>query len=327
MGLPNTIKHLGGAVTKLLLLQTLCVDSKKCKLERIDNGINRLINLRHLDLGMQYIAQIAGIGSLEGLQGSVEFHAKRGKEGHAMKELEKLNSLREELCIKGLEGVKTRQEAESAGLRNKKHVKSLDLVWKHRIMEEAKSSALSDLDVLEGLQPHSNIENLCIESYVGTKSPSWLEVNGAHLVKNLRCLRLWNCWKLKSLPLVCRLPELVLLEMIGLRSITRIDHVFCGTGAFRFLEKMVLKDMTTLVSWDNREDSNGQTAVLFPRLKEVKIIRCPSLYSLSGLLYCRYSLEYLRVEQCRIVKENFNRSRFRNLKKLEIQGCPRLRFV
>jgi hypothetical protein len=179
LGLPSTIGCLSDDVTKLLPLQTLSVifSRDNCGLPR---DMSRLINLLHLDLGKEeYIAQIAGIGSMRMLQDSVEFHVRRRKQGHNMKELEGLNSLRRKLTIKCLDKVRSRDQAKSARLGAKVHLKTLELEWGQRSDSAARGSAQSDLEVLEGLRPHPNLEDLKIQNYVGTKSPYWLELEDA----------------------------------------------------------------------------------------------------------------------------------------------------
>jgi hypothetical protein len=105
------------------------------------------------------------------LQGSVEFDASNRKKGHAMRELEELNSLRGTLAIKGLEAVESKQEADIAHLENKGVLKALKLEWGHRSEQQAKSSAVpgSDSIVLAGLRPHPNLQELHITDPQGTR--------------------------------------------------------------------------------------------------------------------------------------------------------------
>jgi len=166
---------LSNDVTKLLPLQTLSVIFSSDDV-RLPKDMRRLINLRHLDMGKEeyiaLIAQIAGIGSMRMLQDSVEFHARRTEQGHDMRELGGLNSLRRKLTIKCLDKVESRKEAESACLGAKVHLKTLELEWGQRSDSAARGSAQSDLEVLQGLRPHPNLEDLKIQNYVGINSPS-----------------------------------------------------------------------------------------------------------------------------------------------------------
>lgn len=250
----------------------------------LPKDMRRLINLRHLDMGKEeyiaLIAQIAGIGSMRMLQDSVEFHARRTEQGHDMRELEGLNSLRRKLTIKCLDKVESRKEAEEARLGDKVHLKTLELEWGQRSDGAARRSAQSDREVLKGLRPHPNLEDLKIQNYVGINSPSWLIS-----VEKLRCLQLIKCPKLDKLSL----------------------------GAFPSLRTMVLTDMAELVAWEGtggNSDGSGSAPVLFPNLRKVEIVGCPKLRSVVGLLCCRRSLTDLHVEKCPAVKGKFRRSEF-----------------
>ncbi|OEL25794.1 hypothetical protein BAE44_0013187 [Dichanthelium oligosanthes] len=104
--------------------------------------------------------------------------------------------------------------------------------------------------------------------------------------------------------------------------------MFCSSGAFRALEKIVLNDMPMLLAWDAAEPATGgnSTPILFPQLRKVEIVDCPKLSSLSGLLCCRTSLSVLCVKRCPQVTATFSRSRFPSLVKPDIQECPKLQF-
>ncbi|KAL6885590.1 hypothetical protein ACP4OV_010369 [Aristida adscensionis] len=162
-------------------------------------GITKLLLLRYLDAPMGCIAQIASIGSLEMLQGSVEFHAGSKVKGHDMGQLGKLNSLRGVLSIKGLERVQSKQEALSARLEDKEYLTVLKLEWSSRNLQEAKRSVAIDSDVLEGLRPHQDLQSLHIEGYLGKTLPGWL-ADCCMVHMNLRSLHLSNCNQLLALP-------------------------------------------------------------------------------------------------------------------------------
>lgn len=331
LGLPSSTTRLGSHVTKLLLLQTLSIArknmsaSKNCKLDKFPDDMSSLIHLKHLDMDTEYIAQIAGIGAFKELQCSVEFQAGRTEEGHGMKELQGLNSLRGTLSIKGLETVKGREEAEEAALKEKQHVRVLMLEWNQRRPQPAETSAAGSVpDVLEGLQPHSNLEKLHIRRYVGTTAPAWLA--DATVMQNLRSLYLRNCRNLQALPPVGGLPRLKLLSIKELNSVERIDPAFYARGSFQLLEKMELDDMPRLIAWDALSGDAIHTPILFPMLREVVIVDCPKLVILAGLLHCRTSLTCLRVQRCPEVNENFPRSSFPSLTERELHKCSGLRF-
>lgn len=294
LGLPSTMRNLCDEVTGLLFLQTFCLDGKKqntCRLQRFPKHMNRLVNMRHLDIDMECIANISGIGRMAKLQGPIEFKAIRAseKEGHAMSELEGMDSLRGTLSIKGLDDVPSKEEAMKARLENKSAVKLLKLEWGPPDPRRVNGGpADSDADaVLEGLQPHRDLQELRITRYPGATSPSWLGVK----MEKLTSLYLRNCRKLNALPVLGELPCLELLDVKELSCVERIDGGFCGAGTFPKLKKVVLDDMPALLSWGD------MPKLAFPLLTEVSIVDCPRLSSLSGLERCAGPLD-LRVKGC-----------------------------
>lgn len=294
LGLPSTMRNLCDEVTGLLFLQTFCLDGKKqntCRLQKFPKHMNRLVNMRHLDIDMECIANISGIGRMAKLQGPIEFKAIRAseKEGHAMSELEGMDSLRGTLSIKGLDDVPSKEEAMKARLENKSAVKLLKLEWGPPDPRRVNGGpADSDADaVLEGLQPHRDLQELRITRYPGATSPSWLGVK----MEKLTSLYLRNCRKLNALPVLGELPCLELLDVKELSCVERIDGGFCGAGTFPKLKKVVLDDMPALLSWGD------MPKLAFPLLTEVSIVDCPRLSSLSGLERCAGPLD-LRVKGC-----------------------------
>ncbi|CAN6272711.1 unnamed protein product [Urochloa humidicola] len=293
LGLPNTIQNLGACFPMFLLLQTLYLKA---------------------------IARMGGIGRLDKLKGSVEFDA-----NNDLSELERLNSLRRLLSIKGLQVVESTQEASRAQLHRKQDLKILKLEWEQR--NQNPEDGRADLDVLQGLQPHSNLEKLHITGYLGMASPNWL--SDPSVLWNLRSLYLRSCRRLQALPLVGTLPHLELLYISDLCSVERIDHTFCSSGRFESLKKMVVDNMAELVSWDAEPNGDGiYTPILFPQLREVVIINCPKLSFVLGLLCCRNSLTHLSIERCPAVNATFRRSSFPSLVRSEDirASCPGLQF-
>lgn len=282
LGLPKTIKQLSAAVTKLLHLQTLRV-VEECTIDDFpSDGMNRLVNLRHLDVDTSNIAAIGGIGKLGKLQGSVEFCAAMGQ-GHGMEELAGMNSLQGTLSIKGLHVVANKEEAQKAQLQRKEFVKALKFEWEATLED----TSVSHEQVLEGLQPHCNIEEMHIRRYQGTSSPSWLECS---LLVKLRYICLTNCWNWTVLPQLAQLPRLKVVHIKELSSISRIDDRFYGSRVFQSLEKIVLDDMQNLVEW-----TAESTDVIFPVLQEIIIINCPKLEKLPQV---PSSVKTMTIKKC-----------------------------
>lgn len=302
LGLPNSVGSLPDEVTKLLHLQTLSV-GKDCKLDDDHgfpaDGMRSLINLRHLDMDMKYIGMIRGIGRLGKLQGSVEFCADRGK-GHGMEELAGIDSLHGTLTVKGLQVVASKEEAQKAQLGKKESLKVLKLEWEPpKLGQRDCSTSSSQEEVLEGLEPHPKIEELHIQRYQGTSSPSWLGSSG--LLTSLSHLYLINCRNWLMLPCLSGLPELRVLHIKEMYSVARIDHRLYGGGggALRLLEKLVLDDLPILVEW-----SAEATDEAFPRLEEILILNCPKLVKLPRVPSTVRKMRIENVKNMRIEKDS-----------------------
>ena len=90
--------------------------------------------------------------------------------GHHIGELKGLN-LRGELSIQALDNVKNLRDAKCANLIGKRKLQSLSLSWR----EDKKGNLPENAEeVLSGLQPHSNLKELNISSYQGSKFPDWM---------------------------------------------------------------------------------------------------------------------------------------------------------
>ncbi|KAF2318419.1 hypothetical protein GH714_007095 [Hevea brasiliensis] len=149
---------------------------------------------------------------------------------------------------------------------DKKYLDTLLLEWKYNI---TRADSL-DRAVLDGLQPHRNLKKLSVMGYAGTTFPSWI---GDSLFHNLEFLRLENCKKCASLPLLGLLPSLKELVVKGMSSIKRIDHEFCGESylnTFPTLETLRFMNMPEWEDWNT-------SGLEFPCLQELAIEDCPKL--------------------------------------------------
>ncbi|WVZ67626.1 hypothetical protein U9M48_016678 [Paspalum notatum var. saurae] len=269
IALPGTIKLLPESVSTLLHLQTLDIP-KKCQLDRFPEGMHQLVNLRHLGLDLKYISMIRGIGSLVKLQGSIEFHVKE-EDRQTLVELKDMRDLHGLLHIKNLENVQFKEEACNAQLFNKRYLKILKLEWN----TASAFGPIMDAEVLESLQPNTNLEELHIKRYKGESSPSWLEVK---VLSQLKSLYLTNCRKWKLLPPLGQLPFLRVLHLKEMCSVTEIGLKFYGGGTFPSLKDLEFDDMPNLISWTGE---NG--GLFFPRLQKLKILNCPKLIEMPLL--------------------------------------------
>nr|CAD1838989.1 unnamed protein product [Ananas comosus var. bracteatus] len=271
LALCSTLATLPSSLCRLYNLQVLNT-SKWCWSGRFPQNMNKLCNLRHLNVTSGFISQIAAIGRLTSLQGLAEFHVQR-KKGHKIVELKDMNELRESLEIKNLENVKSKAEAVEAKLNQKQHIRSLRLEWGSSMKVVRNGD-----EVLEGLKPHPDLERLDIIRYYGINSPSWLETNWPF---NLKSVILTNCKFWVSLPPLGQLPSLRFLKISGMKAVKQISSEFYGSEnlkGFPMLEFLRLERMPHLLEWHGVEEYP-----LFPSLRDLEIKRCQKLIQIPTL--------------------------------------------
>ncbi|CDP21333.1 unnamed protein product [Coffea canephora] len=217
-----------------------------------------------------------------------------------------------------------------------------------------------DEDVLEGLQPHPNLQELKICSFMGNKFPQWL-INLPKLVE-LR-IQFCRCGELLALG---QLPSLKRLYLTGLDNIRSIGDEFYGittneekeegrsraSGSsarrrkfFPALEELHVEYMENLAEWkdaDQVRSTIGETEVdVFPMLRNFHIQRCPQLTTLAcsckilDVKYCRNltsiktgydtaSVEEFSINSCDNLRELPEDAFGSSLRRLTIEYCPRL---
>jgi hypothetical protein len=152
----------------------------------LPRDISNLIDLGHVfdhPMQVELSSNISNVGKLQFLQELKAFRVKKERNGFELKQLGNLNELRE-LGIYNLEKIHTKEEAIEAKLIDKSYLRKLTLVWdKERPNIEHVEEAL----VLEGLQPHRKLHELCISGHGGPSCPTWL---GGHISEALQSLRL-----------------------------------------------------------------------------------------------------------------------------------------
>ena len=263
----SNIKVLPESTTCLLNLQTLKLDycHSLCKLPK---GMKHMKNLMYLGITecFSLTRMPEGMGQLTCLQ-SLSFFIAGKKNGYQVSELKGLN-LRNNLTIKELDNVKNSEEAKSANLIGKQNLHSLSLIWR----SDNKSHVLDHVDdVLDGLQPHSNLKKLSIYNYHGSKIPTWIQDS---VLCDLVEISL-DCWeRCEHLPPLGKLPFLKVLEITGWHAVKYIGNEFHGDGAISFpsLKEFRLHKMRDLEEW---RTMNGREN--FPCLSTLEITECPKL--------------------------------------------------
>ncbi|XVF37489.1 hypothetical protein REPUB_Repub20aG0012600 [Reevesia pubescens] len=338
----NDISRLPKSITQLYHLQTLRL--LRCRnLNELPEGMKNLVSLRHLHINdPRHVPD--EIGCLTSLQTLPIFVVDR--EGRCrIEELGCLSELGGELEIFNLQNVKSKAESQGAKLWEKKKLDKLEYRWSSYQRE----ACSNDEEVLEGLEPHSNLKSLTIEKYKGGNYPSWLvktsSVSGPsaslHSITNLVELKLWGCENLKNLPTALgQYPKLKFLEIEGLKNVRCIGKEFYGDGKywcnsgddenkviplFPVLEKFILRSMEGLEEWLVEVEP---TISVFPSLKVLSIGGCKKL-SRVPMMNRFSSLERLGIYNCKELSWIGEEDGVfpSTLKELEISYCPNLRCI
>ncbi|KAJ4963533.1 hypothetical protein NE237_023472 [Protea cynaroides] len=298
----STIVRLPDSITSLYNLQTLILVG--CVLLRdLPKDMGDLVNLRHLFL--PYIPEQEmplRIGCLTNLQKLNEFkvglHTRIG-------ELRDLSQLLGRLRISNLERVGNINGIEEAileaNLKNKPHLRKLELCWSSDNFPNSRDAKVEE-NLLDQLQPHTNLEILRIDYYGGTRFPSWV---GHPSFSNLAIVALHGCHKCVLLPSLRQLPSLKHLKIEGCSAMNISGSELCGDDdlsvnkKFRSLETLVIREMTEWEEWEEvvEEEQVGEE---FPCLHKLTIEDCPKLRRFSHP-FC--GLVTLRIENCNALRE------------------------
>ncbi|PRQ32285.1 putative P-loop containing nucleoside triphosphate hydrolase, leucine-rich repeat domain, L [Rosa chinensis] len=271
----TSIKKLPDEMCTLYNLQTLLL-SYCYSLVELPTDFGRLINLRHLDIRYTQIEKMPPrMGKMKDLQ------TLRGKfvldkyTGDNIVEIKGLQQLRGTLCISGLRHILHVTDALETNMRKKKHLDELVLEWGGKSGDT--DDTQKERDVLENLQPHTNLKELTVRSYGGTRFPGWLEDHSSlsNLVR-LQLLDCGNCWLLAS---VEQLPSLQELEIEGFNGVVNV-----GSKPFPNLRKLSLRSCPKVT----------RTFILacFPKLEslELKDVNVESLSSSTLLSLVKLSI-------------------------------------
>ncbi|KAF5183259.1 Disease resistance protein rga2, partial [Thalictrum thalictroides] len=199
--------------------------------------------------------------------------------------------------------------------------------------------------ILEGLVPHTNLEELKVDCYRGTKLPDWI-LSLSNLVK----LSLYELFHLQLLPALGKLPFLEDLELSCLSSVERIGEEFYGLSSygerdsveqqivFPRLKKLIFIRMDFWNEWD-LPYPNGNKIDFFPNLVELDIEDCNRLQVLPLGLGMLKSLESLKLTLLTSLEgetipelkmdsmSTTSITIFPCLRNLRIDNCPKLKVI
>uniref|UniRef100_A0A3Q7JQG6 R13L1/DRL21-like LRR repeat region domain-containing protein n=1 Tax=Solanum lycopersicum TaxID=4081 RepID=A0A3Q7JQG6_SOLLC len=132
--------------------------------------MENLINLRHLDTtGTSLLKMPLHPSKLKNLHVLVGFEfILGGCNDLRMVDLGELRNLHGFISVLELQNVVDRREALKANMMIKEHVEMLSLEWSESIADSSQTEG----DILEKLQPNTNIKELEIAGYGGTKLPN-----------------------------------------------------------------------------------------------------------------------------------------------------------
>ncbi|XP_037444758.1 putative disease resistance protein RGA3 isoform X2 [Triticum dicoccoides] len=251
----------------------------------LPEDFSHLENLHDFHAASEIHSNIRSVGKMKHLQELKEFHVKKESMGFELSELGALTELEGGLTIRGLEHVATKEEATAAKLMLKRNLEELELLW-------GIDGPTRDADILDALQPHSNLRVLTIANHVGTIGPSWLCLD--MWLTNLERLALEGIsWS--TLPPFGKLPNLKGLNLTNISGM----HQFgprCGGApgkCFMRLKTVEFHDMPELAEWVVEPNCHS-----FPSLTEITCINCPNLCVMPLLEVSCTNLHRLEVFRC-----------------------------
>ncbi|KAJ8648667.1 hypothetical protein MRB53_001690 [Persea americana] len=275
LDLSNTmIERLPKSISRLYNLQTLQLNSCS-KLVGVPSDFNNLVSLRRLELDSCYASiPLGGLKSLRELEKSF----KVGREiGYRVNELRDMIHLQGSLGISELENVVSVEEAKEAELKNKQKISHLTLEWESHEVDSRQEGI--EEEVLNALQPHTNLKELNIRGYCGVRFPTWL---GDSNFSKLVSISLATC-KCPVLPPFGQLPSLEYLFLRELYGLKKVGREVYGDGmvkGFPSLKTLRIWSMPDLEEWTALEgDLIHVSQIYFRNCSKLRVL--PDLFPLT----------------------------------------------
>ncbi|XP_029146784.1 putative disease resistance RPP13-like protein 1 [Arachis hypogaea] len=234
-----------------------------------------LVNLRHLDIRETRVHVMPkGMSQLKNLQFLSNYVVGK-REENKITELGALTDLQQSISIDKLENVVNSSEAWMARMFDKDGICSLKLSWLPDEDENIVDSQ-TERDILDKLQPHTNLKELEIRGYRGTTFSDWL---GSSSYRNITYVWLDGCRNCCMLPSLGQLPSLKHLTILNFESVEIVGAEFyfyqndesCLETPFPKLESLLFSSLPCWKEWRSMEFN------AFPGLRELTIMECPML--------------------------------------------------
>ncbi|WVZ91844.1 hypothetical protein U9M48_037966 [Paspalum notatum var. saurae] len=204
------------------------------------------------------------------------------EDGCGIEELRDLRQLSHKLELCKLRNVKTGSVANL----HEKRINELLLDWDHKKNDIlTNDEANKEAEVLESLEPPSELEFLKIRGYHGLAISQWMRDP-----EKFRCLReliISNCPKCQDIPVVWQSSSLEHVSLSGMDSLTTLCKNIEEEAAeikspqvFSRLKRMELYNLPNLESWIESSAGESHKSVMFPQLEELTVDGCSKLATL-----------------------------------------------
>ncbi|KAB2031593.1 hypothetical protein ES319_D05G314900v1 [Gossypium barbadense] len=266
----TSITRLPNSLCTLYNLQALTLHGCSGLVE-LPRDMGRLINMLYLDIkGAKLTKMPEGMGKSKDIRILTDFVI-GDQTGSSINELGKLKHLRGRLAISRLKNIVNARDAKDAKLKDKVNLEELKLTWDE--YDDIDGDSKHDREVLEQLEPNTNLKHLVIGSYKGTRFPEWV---GHFFFSNMVSLELQDCKFCISLPPLGQLLSLKSLSISGFREVVIVGEEFYSNGQasskpFGSLEILVFEEIAGWEEWLCRSDE------VFSLLQELRIRGCPKL--------------------------------------------------
>uniref|UniRef100_A0A8R7RE56 Disease resistance protein RGA3 n=2 Tax=Triticum urartu TaxID=4572 RepID=A0A8R7RE56_TRIUA len=287
----SNITKLPESICVLYNLQTLRLIGCD-RLRWLPKDMVRLRKLIHLHLSScgRLESMSPNFGLLNNLHILTTFVVGTG-DGLGIEQLKDLQNLSNRLELLNLNKIKSGENAKEANLSQKQNLSELLFSWHQEIDDEPRDVE----EVLECLEPPSNIQKLEIRGYGGLEMSQWMRK--PQMFDCLRELKISNCPRCKSIPIVwfsTSLEILFLQKMDNLITLCNSLDMEAGERVtpqqiFPKLKKMRLIELPSLEIWAENSVREPQ---LFNCLEELEMSDCPRCKSIPPVWFS-VSLEIL----------------------------------